>query len=112
MTGLAAAGVLGWVHDSDSIGARVIRGAWGDAEREVVEIAPADLSSWSDKTIDVCWVGHATVLVNFFGVQILTDPVLFDWVGAQLGIATLGRKRLIGPALNPARLPRVRPPAP
>lgn len=107
MTGLAAAGILGWLHDSDSIGARIVRGVWDDAEREVVQIAPVNVSGWSDRTLDICWVGHATVLVNFFGLNILTDPVLFDRVGAQLGVATVGRKRLIGPALNPARLPRI-----
>jgi L-ascorbate metabolism protein UlaG (beta-lactamase superfamily) len=107
LTGLAAAGVGGWLYDSDSLGARIVRGVWDDADREVVRLAPADLGGWTDKTVDVCWVGHATVLVNFFGVNILTDPVLFDRVGAQLGIATVGRKRLIGPAVNPARLPRV-----
>jgi L-ascorbate metabolism protein UlaG (beta-lactamase superfamily) len=107
MTGLAAAGVLGWVYDSDSIGARVMRGVVDDAEREVVQIAPVDTSNWTDRTLDVCWVGHATVLINFFGLNILTDPVLFDRVGAQIGIGTVGRKRLIAPALNPARLPRI-----
>ncbi|HTL16606.1 MAG TPA: MBL fold metallo-hydrolase, partial [Patescibacteria group bacterium] len=69
--------------------------------------APADLSDWSDRTLDLCWVGHATVLVNFFGVHILTDPVLLDRVGAQLGFATVGRKRLISPAIDPRNLPRV-----
>jgi L-ascorbate metabolism protein UlaG (beta-lactamase superfamily) len=107
LSGLAAAGALGWLHDSDSIGARVLRGAWDDAERDVVQISPVDVSGWTDRTLDVCWVGHATVLVNFFGMNILTDPVLFDRVGAQLGIATIGRKRLVSPALNPAHLPRI-----
>jgi L-ascorbate metabolism protein UlaG (beta-lactamase superfamily) len=107
ITGLTAAGVCGWLYDSDSIGARVIRGACNDAERDVVRIARVDLSSWSDNSVDVCWVGHATVLVNFFGVNILTDPVLLDRVGAQVGFATIGRKRLISPAVDPLNLPRI-----
>lgn len=107
ITGLAAAGVAGWLYDSDSITARVIRGVCDDAEREVVRLTPADLSAWSDKTVDICWVGHATVLINFFGVHILTDPVLLNRVGAQVGIATIGRKRLVGPAIDPANLPRI-----
>ena len=107
MTGLAAASALGWIYDSDSIGARVVRGVCDDVEREVVRIAPADLSRWTDRTVDVCWVGHATVLVNFFGLHILTDPVLLDRVGAQVGMATIGRKRLIGPAIDPFKLPRI-----
>lgn len=107
MTGLAAAGALGWLHDSPSFTARIIRGSVEDFRREVINIAPADLSSWSDKTVDVCWVGHATVLVNFYGLHILTDPVFFDRVGAQLGITTVGRKRLVGAALDPDHLPRI-----
>jgi L-ascorbate metabolism protein UlaG (beta-lactamase superfamily) len=107
MVGLAAAGTLGWMHDSRSLSARVLRGNVRDLQRKMVRIAPADLSEWSDKTLDVCWVGHATVLLNFYGVHILTDPVLFDRVGAQLGIATIGRKRLVSPALDPENLPRV-----
>jgi L-ascorbate metabolism protein UlaG (beta-lactamase superfamily) len=107
VTGLAAAGFFGWLYESDSLGARTLRGAWDDADREIVRLSPVDLSAWSESSIDLCWVGHATVLLNFFGVHILTDPVLLDRVGAQLGIGTLGRKRLIAPALNPARLPRV-----
>lgn len=107
MTGLAAAGALGWLHDSPSFSARIIRGNVDDFRRDVVDIAPADLSGWSDKTIDICWVGHETVLVNFFGVNILTDPVFFDRVGAQVGIATIGRKRIVGPALDPMNLPRI-----
>jgi L-ascorbate metabolism protein UlaG (beta-lactamase superfamily) len=107
MTGLAAAGAFGWLHDSPSLSARILRGSLHDFRRDVVQIAPANLSSWSDKSVDVCWVGHATVLLNFFGVHILTDPVLFDSVGAQLGIATIGRKRIVGPALDPDNLPRI-----
>jgi L-ascorbate metabolism protein UlaG (beta-lactamase superfamily) len=107
MTGLAAAGLLGWLHDSGSFTARIVRGSVHDFQREVVPIAPANLSHWSDRTVDFCWVGHATVLLNFYGVHILTDPVFFDRVGAQLGITTIGRKRLVGPAIDPANLPRV-----
>jgi L-ascorbate metabolism protein UlaG (beta-lactamase superfamily) len=107
MAGITAAGVLGWMHDSGSLSARVLRGTFKDFRRDVVRIAPADLSGWSDRTVDFCWVGHATVLINFFGVHVLTDPVLFDSVGAQLGITTLGRKRIVSPAINPADLPRI-----
>lgn len=107
IAGVAAAGALGWMHDSPAFSARILRGACGDARREVTQIAPANLDHWSDNTIDLCWVGHASVLVNFFGVHILTDPVLFERVGAQIGIGTLGRKRLVAPAIDPNNLPRI-----
>lgn len=51
------------------------------------------------------WLGHATVLVDFEGLKILTDPVLMDWVGLDLGVATLGEKRLVAPALDLRELP-------
>ncbi|HEV8544268.1 MAG TPA: MBL fold metallo-hydrolase [Verrucomicrobiae bacterium] len=107
MTGLAAATAFGWLYNSDSFVARCVRGTFDDAERCVVQIPPSDLSRWSDRTLDICWVGHATVLINFFGINILTDPVLFNRVGAQVGIGTVGRKRLITPAIDPAHLPRI-----
>ena len=95
------------MHDSPAFIARILRGACGDARRDVTRIAPANLDNWSDNTVDVCWVGHASVLVNFFGVHILTDPALLDRVGAQIGIGTLGRKRLVAPAIDPNDLPRI-----
>ncbi len=107
IAGVTAAGALGWLHDSASFSARILRGTINDFQRDVTRIAPADLSKWSDRSIDVCWVGHATVLINFYGLNILTDPVLFDRVGAQIGIGTLGRKRLVAPALDPHDLPRI-----
>jgi L-ascorbate metabolism protein UlaG (beta-lactamase superfamily) len=107
LTGLAAVTALGWVYDSDSMTARLLRGSCCDAERAVKQIPMADLSHWSDRTVDICWVGHATVLMNFFGVRILTDPVLFNRIGAQVGMATVGRKRLVSPAISPRHLPRI-----
>jgi len=33
-----------------------------------------DPSTWSNDTITAAWIGHATVLINFFGTMIITDP--------------------------------------
>src|SRR6267143_1321311 len=33
---------------------------------------------WSDAQVTLAWLGHATVLINFCGIKILTDPVLFS----------------------------------
>jgi L-ascorbate metabolism protein UlaG (beta-lactamase superfamily) len=65
---------------------------------------PAD---WSDKRLTAAWLGHATVLINFFGVTILTDPVLFPRIGIRLPGATLGLKRLTAPALTVRDLPKI-----
>jgi L-ascorbate metabolism protein UlaG (beta-lactamase superfamily) len=65
---------------------------------------PAD---WSDKRLTAAWLGHATVLINFFGVTILTDPVLFPRIGVRLPGVTLGLKRLTAAALTVRDLPKI-----
>ena len=55
---------------------------------------------WDPNTITAAWLGHSTVLLNFYGLTILTDPALFMRVGADVGIGTVGPKRLIAPALG------------
>jgi L-ascorbate metabolism protein UlaG (beta-lactamase superfamily) len=79
------------------------------AERRV-PILPAphkpDPSKWSDDRLTVAWLGHATVLVNFYGTWLLTDPALGRRVGVQLGRAmTLGPRRRVEPALSVRELP-------
>ena len=63
--------------------------------------------SWPENGITAAWLGHSTVLLNFYGLTILTDPVLFRRVGADTCVGTVGAKRLIAPALNPAQLPDI-----
>ena len=63
--------------------------------------------SWVQNDITASWLGHATVLINFFGIHILTDPVLFSRVGANLRLGTLGPKRLIASALKARELPPI-----
>src|SRR5215467_12424238 len=63
---------------------------------------------WSDATVTTAWIGHATVLVNFFGVKILTDPVLFPRIGIRIPfLFTIGPKRLTAPALRIDQLPKI-----
>src|SRR4029453_11220626 len=74
-------------------------------------IAPAfakpDPSKWSDTKVTAAWIGHATVLINFFGIKILTDPVLFPRIGIRLPGLTIGPKRLTAPALEFHELPKI-----
>jgi L-ascorbate metabolism protein UlaG (beta-lactamase superfamily) len=74
-------------------------------------IAPAPLkpnpAMWSDDQITVCWLGHSTVLINFYGLHILTDPALGNRVGMSLGLGTAGPKRYIAPALRFEELPPI-----
>ncbi len=55
----------------------------------------------------MAWIGHATVLINFFGIKILTDPVLFPRIGIRLPGLTIGPKRLTAPALEFHELPKI-----
>jgi L-ascorbate metabolism protein UlaG (beta-lactamase superfamily) len=74
-------------------------------------IAPAfarpEPEKWSDVAVTLAWLGHATVLINFFGITILTDPTLFPRVGIRLPGFTIGPKRLIAPALGFDELPKI-----
>jgi len=62
---------------------------------------------WNDAQVTAAWIGHATVLINFFGIKILTDPALFDRVGIRLPGFTIGPKRLTAPALEVHELPKI-----
>ena len=74
-------------------------------------IAPAfakpEPANWSDAQVTLAWLGHATVLINFFGIKILTDPVLFPRIGIRLPGFTIGPKRLTAPALEFHELPKI-----
>lgn len=64
--------------------------------------APA---SWSDESLTVAWLGHATVLINFYGTWLLTDPALRSHVGVNVAGLTVGPRRLVQPALSIPELP-------
>jgi L-ascorbate metabolism protein UlaG (beta-lactamase superfamily) len=74
-------------------------------------IAPAftkpEPLQWNDARVTAAWIGHATVLINLFGINILTDPVLFPRIGIRLPGFTIGPKRLTAPALQFHELPRI-----
>src|SRR5690242_6504766 len=69
--------------------------------------AKPEPSKWSNAQVTLAWVGHSTVLINFFGITILTDPVLFSRIGVRLPGLTIGPKRLTAPALTFDELPKV-----
>jgi L-ascorbate metabolism protein UlaG (beta-lactamase superfamily) len=61
--------------------------------------------SWAEDRLTVAWLGHATVLLNFYGTWIITDPVLEERVGIGRGRVKLGPRRLVKPALRARELP-------
>ncbi len=75
-------------------------------------VAPAphkpDPAAWSDGRVTAAWLGHSTVLINFYGVNILTDPVLGSRVGIHVaGPLVLGMKRYVAAALTFRELPPI-----
>ena len=97
-----------WAGTSASWYARFIRERVGEIGRDI-PAAPhtPDPSAWSDNAITLAWLGHATVLINFYGVRILTDPTLFRRIGVDVGVGTLGPLRLVQCALSASELPEI-----
>jgi L-ascorbate metabolism protein UlaG (beta-lactamase superfamily) len=106
-TGAAGVGGL-WLATSERRAARWFRRIVADNGRAILP-APVkpDLSKWSDNAVTICWLGHATVLINFYGIRILTDPAFGDRVGIALGVGTAGPKRYFAPALQLTELPAI-----
>jgi L-ascorbate metabolism protein UlaG (beta-lactamase superfamily) len=104
----AGVGTTAWVGLSSSWTARFLRERMQEWGRE---LPPArhkpQPASWSDNAITVAWLGHATVLVNFYGVRILTDPTLFDRIGVDVGVGSIGPLRLVKCALSADELPDI-----
>ena len=81
-----------------------------DDTRRRVSPAPVrpDPASWHDDRVTAAWLGHSTVLINFYGVNVLTDPVLGARVGIHVaGPVVLGMKRYVAPALTFRELPPI-----
>jgi L-ascorbate metabolism protein UlaG (beta-lactamase superfamily) len=64
-------------------------------------------SAWRDDQLTAAWLGHATMLVNFHGVWILTDPIFSDQAGPNFGPIAIGPKRYVAPALTVEELPEI-----
>jgi L-ascorbate metabolism protein UlaG (beta-lactamase superfamily) len=59
-------------------------------------------AEWSAEEVTVGWIGHSTVLMNIYGVKVITDPVLGRRVGQHLGIGDwqIGPRRHVEPAVT------------
>lgn len=107
-TGALASAGAAWTTLSNSWSARFLRDRMAEWGRDV-PLAPHHPlpDTWNDNGITLAWLGHATVLINFYGVRIVTDPVLFSRIGVDLGIGSLGPLRLVQSALAPDQLPEL-----
>ena len=63
--------------------------------------------AWKPNTLTACWIGHSTVLMNFFGTTIITDPVFSNEVGIDMGFLVYGPRRITQPALRFDQLPPI-----
>ncbi len=63
-------------------------------------------AAWRNDQLTLSWIGHSTVLINFFGKWIVTDPVLFERVGVYFFGGSIGPARLTPPALNVFEFPK------
>ncbi len=60
---------------------------------------------WSGRALTIANLGHATLLMDFFGTRLITDPTLFNRVGLAFdSILTIGPHRHVAPPLTPAQL--------
>lgn len=67
----------------------------------------ADLNAIDDPsadTLQVTWIGHSTALLQYGGINVLTDPILSDRA-SPVGFA--GPRRFTPPALRNANLPDI-----
>ena len=92
MAGVGAA----WTSLSDSWSARFLRARMAEFGQDVAPPPHTPTpAAWNDNAVTLAWLGHATVLVNFYGLRLITDPVLFTRIGVDLGIGSLGPQRLV-----------------
>ncbi len=64
-----------------------------------------DLSAWRDDALTIANLGHATLLMDYFGVRVISDPSLFQHVGLAIGpLVTIGPGRFTAPPLEPSGL--------
>jgi L-ascorbate metabolism protein UlaG (beta-lactamase superfamily) len=97
-----------WLATSRRRSARWLRQIVADARRPLIPAAAKpNPKAWPDNAITICWLGHATTLINFYGVRILTDPAFFSRIGISFGLGTLGPKRYVACALKPKELPPI-----
>lgn len=81
---------------------------WHDLRRDIAP-APArpDFAQWDQPGVHAAWLGHSTVLLRIDGYTVITDPVFSARAGIDLGLVTLGVKRLTAPALTTDLLPQI-----
>eukprot|EP00825_Cyclidium_porcatum_P022990 TRINITY_DN25284_c0_g1_i1.p1 TRINITY_DN25284_c0_g1~~TRINITY_DN25284_c0_g1_i1.p1 ORF type:complete len:166 (-),score=4.86 TRINITY_DN25284_c0_g1_i1:19-516(-) len=73
-------------------------------EMRVVHIP--DPSKWNSKDLHIAWLGHSTILMNFYGKILITDPVFFNQIGLNILGIVIGPSRYSPPALTIEQIPK------
>jgi L-ascorbate metabolism protein UlaG (beta-lactamase superfamily) len=63
-----------------------------------------DPARWSPRALTIANLGHSTLLMDWFGLRVISDPVLFYRVGLSLGPLTIGPHRMVPLPLRPDHL--------
>jgi len=88
------------------LGSILINESTYSKQAPVKSVFKPDIAAWKDDEINIAWIGHATILINFYGTIILTDPVLFERVGLYMLGMTWGPSRFTHPALTVDEIPK------
>ena len=83
----------------------VVDACGGPWRRPLLAPAHPDPRAWSNGDLTLAYVGHASVLIDFAGTRILTDPTLFPRIGINVAGITIGPTRVVRAALTPDELP-------
>ncbi|MBK8944947.1 MAG: MBL fold metallo-hydrolase [Ignavibacteriae bacterium] len=71
----------------------------------ILEYKPTP-ENWKNDQINIAWIGHSTILINFYGTIILTDPILLNRIGMNILGISFGPARLTPPALSFEEIPK------
>lgn len=76
-----------------------------DLDQIATAESPPRPASWPNDDLTIAYLGHAALLMNYFGVRVLSDPSFFGRVGLSLdSVLTIGPKRVTAPPLAPSAL--------
>jgi len=88
--------------------ARELKSA-SDSDRDMLTPpGKLDPARWSDQNLTIANLGHSTLLMDWFGTRVISDPTLFNRIGFSFdSLFTIGPHRKIAPPLAPAQLQNV-----
>ncbi|MFT4554067.1 MAG: N-acyl-phosphatidylethanolamine-hydrolyzing phospholipase D [Chlamydiales bacterium] len=87
--------------------ARLTTGKWGEGEHSSIPTEVVDLDKILEpdpSKIQITWIGHSTLLIQYRGKNILTDPIFSEIAGP---VQFIGLRRYTPPAIMIEQLPRI-----